>query len=219
MMVVSLARLKALSTFLALVLTFSVITVEPVNAAPKSKKASSRSGSKRAKAKSNSRSGRAVARRGGPRSAKLKARGSRRGGRINARGRGRGRGRGRWRSQVATSSHGTGVHDFRTQSWTQPLSRADRTSGDAQAGSSTVGTFSAPGVGAAPGVEVGSRGVDEATRPRITSASPLDPPPMNPLVAAYADSLATFGFSAENQGFIVTTLKGEVLAEHNADRL
>jgi D-alanyl-D-alanine carboxypeptidase/D-alanyl-D-alanine-endopeptidase (penicillin-binding protein 4) len=42
---------------------------------------------------------------------------------------------------------------------------------------------------------------------------------MNPLVAAYADSLATFGFSAENQGFIITTLKGEVLAEHNADRL
>ena len=42
---------------------------------------------------------------------------------------------------------------------------------------------------------------------------------MNPLVAAYADSLAAFGFSAENQGFIVTTLKGEVLAEHNADRL
>ena len=42
---------------------------------------------------------------------------------------------------------------------------------------------------------------------------------MNPLVAAYTDSLATFGFSADNQGFIVTTLKGEVLAEHNADRL
>lgn len=42
---------------------------------------------------------------------------------------------------------------------------------------------------------------------------------MNPLVAAYADSLATFGFSADNQGFIVTTMKGEVLAEHNADRL
>jgi D-alanyl-D-alanine carboxypeptidase/D-alanyl-D-alanine-endopeptidase (penicillin-binding protein 4) len=42
---------------------------------------------------------------------------------------------------------------------------------------------------------------------------------MNPLVAAYSDSLASFGFSAENQGFIVTTLKGEVLAEHNADRL
>jgi D-alanyl-D-alanine carboxypeptidase/D-alanyl-D-alanine-endopeptidase (penicillin-binding protein 4) len=42
---------------------------------------------------------------------------------------------------------------------------------------------------------------------------------MNPLVAAYVDSLAARGFGADNQGFIVTTLKGEVLAEHNADRL
>jgi D-alanyl-D-alanine carboxypeptidase/D-alanyl-D-alanine-endopeptidase (penicillin-binding protein 4) len=33
------------------------------------------------------------------------------------------------------------------------------------------------------------------------------------------DSLAVYGYGAENQGFIVTTLKGEVLAEHNADRL
>ncbi|HLF84214.1 MAG TPA: D-alanyl-D-alanine carboxypeptidase, partial [Blastocatellia bacterium] len=67
-------------------------------------------------------------------------------------------------------------------------------------------------------------GAEEATRPRLANATPLngtalDPPPLNPLVTAYTDSLAAFGFSAENQGFIVTTLKGEVLAEHNADRL
>jgi D-alanyl-D-alanine carboxypeptidase/D-alanyl-D-alanine-endopeptidase (penicillin-binding protein 4) len=43
--------------------------------------------------------------------------------------------------------------------------------------------------------------------------------PVNPLVAAYTDSLALRGFGADNQGFIITTLKGEVLAEHNADRL
>jgi D-alanyl-D-alanine carboxypeptidase/D-alanyl-D-alanine-endopeptidase (penicillin-binding protein 4) len=43
--------------------------------------------------------------------------------------------------------------------------------------------------------------------------------PLNPLVAAYTDSLAARGFGPDNQGFIVTTLKGEVLAEHNADRL
>ena len=42
---------------------------------------------------------------------------------------------------------------------------------------------------------------------------------MNPLVQAYAESLAAHGFSAENQGFIVATLGGEVLAEHNADKL
>jgi len=55
----------------------------------------------------------------------------------------------------------------------------------------------------------------------LTNQVPGDaaPPPMNPLVQAYADSLAARGFSAENQGFIVATMQGEVLAEHNADRL
>jgi D-alanyl-D-alanine carboxypeptidase/D-alanyl-D-alanine-endopeptidase (penicillin-binding protein 4) len=70
-----------------------------------------------------------------------------------------------------------------------------------------------PPVAAIPG------GSEDTTRPRLSNANPLDPVPMNPLVAAYTDSLAAFGFSAEHQGFIVTTLKGEVLAEHNADRL
>ena len=42
---------------------------------------------------------------------------------------------------------------------------------------------------------------------------------LNPLVAAYMESLAARGFAGDNQGFIVTTLKGEVLAEHNADKL
>jgi D-alanyl-D-alanine carboxypeptidase/D-alanyl-D-alanine-endopeptidase (penicillin-binding protein 4) len=42
--------------------------------------------------------------------------------------------------------------------------------------------------------------------------------PLNPLVAAYAESLAARGISADNQGFILTTMDGEVLAEHNADR-
>ncbi|MEP6637694.1 MAG: D-alanyl-D-alanine carboxypeptidase, partial [Acidobacteriota bacterium] len=70
-----------------------------------------------------------------------------------------------------------------------------------------------------PGVETSARPIEDATRPRIVSLTPGEPLPLNPLVAAYADSLASFGFSAENQGFIVATLKGEVLGEHNADRL
>jgi D-alanyl-D-alanine carboxypeptidase/D-alanyl-D-alanine-endopeptidase (penicillin-binding protein 4) len=40
----------------------------------------------------------------------------------------------------------------------------------------------------------------------------------NPLVAAYVDSLGARGFSPDNQGLIITTLNGEVLAEHNADK-
>lgn len=43
--------------------------------------------------------------------------------------------------------------------------------------------------------------------------------PVNPLVVAYAESLEARGYSTENQGLIVETAAGEVLAEHNADRL
>ena len=217
MKVVSLPRLKALSAFLTLALVFSLISVEPAEGAAKRKRSSSRSVKKIAKSKS--RSGRTVARRGGSRSKKVTAGRSRRGGRLYARGRGR---RSRWRRQVASSSHSAGVSKFLTQSWTQPLTAAERTSNDAQlgtaetaAGSQTVASIPS----ATPAEPVPPDTVD-ATRPRLVTGDPtLDIPPLNPLVAAYTDSLAAFGFSAENQGFIVTTLKGEVLAEHNADRL
>src|SRR5712691_582140 len=122
MIVVSLPRLKALSTFLALTLTFSLATVEPINGTPKGKKAAARSVRKGSKAKSTSRSGRTVASRRGSRSGKLNARNSNRGGRLYARGR---RGRSRWHRQVVTASvHGMGVHNFLSQSWTQPLGSA-----------------------------------------------------------------------------------------------
>jgi len=73
----------------------------------------------------------------------------------------------------------------------------------------------------APGTpaEITAPATNEAARVSVPNGAPAGPPPVNALVAAYADSLAAFGFSAENQGFIVTTLKGEVLGEHNADRL
>ncbi|HWN97825.1 MAG TPA: D-alanyl-D-alanine carboxypeptidase [Blastocatellia bacterium] len=65
----------------------------------------------------------------------------------------------------------------------------------------------------------GGTAINDATT-RQQSGLPLaEAPPLNPLVAAYADSLALRGYNADNQGFIVATLKGEVLAEHNADRL
>jgi D-alanyl-D-alanine carboxypeptidase/D-alanyl-D-alanine-endopeptidase (penicillin-binding protein 4) len=217
MTVVSLPRLKALSTFLALALAFSLATVEPTSGNPKGKKAAARSVRKGAKGKAKSRSGRTVARRGGSRSAKLNARNSKRGGRLYARGRSR-RGRSRWRRQVATSVHGVGVHNFLSQSWTQPLSPAEKTSSEAVS-ANAVPSYSASSTDAKPPVEAIPGAAEGATRPRLANPAPLDPAPLNPLVAAYADSLAAFGFSAENQGFIVTTLKGEVLAEHNADRL
>ncbi len=215
MKVVSLPRLKALSTFLALILAFSLATVEPGRGNPKTKKASSKKVAKgKSKAKSKAKSGRTVARRGGSRSAKAKASKSKRGKRVNARGRSR---RGRWRTQVAASVHGVGVHNFLSESWTQPLNTAQRTTGETVSANG-VPSYTAAGADVQPPVAIPGP-LNEATRPRLADADPLDPAPINPLVAAYTDSLAAFGFSAENQGFIVTTLKGEVLAEHNADRL
>ena len=60
---------------------------------------------------------------------------------------------------------------------------------------------------------------DVAKPKEINPAQTTEELPLNPLVAAYTESLAARGFAADNQGFIVTTLKGEVLAEHNADKL
>lgn len=217
MKVVSLPKLKALSIFLALALTFSLISVEPANGAVKRKKTTR---SVKKSSKSKSRSGKSVAR-GRTRSSKLRASRSRRGKRLTARGRSR---RSRWRRQVASSGHSAGVHKFLTQSWTQPLSAVERTPTGAapETLAASQNQNPSPSSAAADGATaavVPTNTGDEATRPRLSTGDPLEAPPINPLVGAYADSLAAFGFSAENQGFIVTTLKGEVLAEHNADRL
>jgi D-alanyl-D-alanine carboxypeptidase len=212
MKVVSLPRLKALSTFLAITLIFSLMSVEPANGSPKRKSGSARSVKKSSKSKSSSRSGRTASRRGNSRS-KVTAGKYGRGRRLNARGRAR---RGRWRRQVATSVHGVGVHNFLTQSWTQPLSPVEKSPNGAESVSANTNGGAADPAHA---IAVSTGEAEEATRPRVITGATLDTPPMNPLVAAYTDSLAAFGFSAENQGFIVTTLKGEVLAEHNADRL
>src|SRR5215813_13894889 len=225
MTAVLLARAKALSTLLAIALLVSVTTIDSANGAPKSKskKGAASKSSASARSKSNSRSGRTASRGGRSKSAKVNARssrGSRGNGRTYARGRGR-NGRARWRSQVATSSHTVGVHNYLSQSWTQPLSPAEKSSAAVEAASLGVASPSpATSEHNKAVIEPAAGGASsEASRPRVIGTPSLDQPPVNPLVAAYADSLASFGFSAENQGFIVTTLKGEVLGEHNADRL
>jgi D-alanyl-D-alanine carboxypeptidase len=220
MTVASLARLKALSTFLVIVLTLSVATIEPANGAPKTR---SKKSSASAKSKSKSRSGKTATRGGRSRSSKVSARNSRGRSQTYARGRGR-RGRSRWRTQVATSSHTVGVHNYLSQAWTQPLSPAEK-SAAVEGGPSIASPASATSEPKT-GIESTSVNAHDATRPRVTGGVPAvagtlpgDQSQINPLVAAYEDSLASFGFSAENQGFIVATMKGEVLAEHNADRL
>src|SRR6185295_1618756 len=217
----SLLKLRTLSLFIALVLTFSLASID-AGASPKAKKSPPRAKGRAAKGKAakgkSKNSSRASARRGNSRSRSIGSRGSRRGGRLYARGRGR---RSRWRRQVASAgSHGgVGVHNYLSNAWTQEIGPSDKRiqPGDESnpAASSGVGEVNAR-INPQPAT---SSATDEVTRPRIANLDPAEAPPMNPLVAAYTDSLATFGFSAENQGFIVTTLKGEVLAEHNADRL
>ena len=212
----SLLKLRTLSLFIALVLTFSLASIG-TDASPKAKKSSSRAKVKAAKGKAakgkSKNSTRASARRGNSRSRSIGSRGSRRGGRLYARGRGR---RSRWRRQVASAgTHGVGVHNYLSNAWTQEIGPTDKRTQPGDENNPAPGS----GVGEVNARIANQPSTDEVTRPRIANIDPTAEPPMNPLVAAYTDSLATFGFSAENQGFIVTTLKGEVLAEHNADRL
>jgi D-alanyl-D-alanine carboxypeptidase/D-alanyl-D-alanine-endopeptidase (penicillin-binding protein 4) len=58
-----------------------------------------------------------------------------------------------------------------------------------------------------------------AARPGGISGSPAAlAGDVNPFVAAFIDSLADYGFRSETQGFVVETMDGRVLAEHNADQ-
>src|SRR6185503_12513358 len=212
----SLLKLRTLSLFIALVLTFSLASID-AGASPKAKKSSSRAKGEAAKGKAakgkSKNNSRASARRGNSRSRSIGSRGSRRGGRFYARSRGR---RSRWRRQVASAgTHGVGVHNYLSNAWTQEVGPTDKRTQPGDESNPAAGS----GVGEVNARIANQPATDEVTRPRIANIDPTAEPPMNPLVAAYTDSLATFGFSAENQGFIVTTLKGEVLAEHNADRL
>jgi serine-type D-Ala-D-Ala carboxypeptidase/endopeptidase (penicillin-binding protein 4) len=129
--------------------------------------------------------------------------------------------------------HGAGVHKYLTQSWanaqlnppnsgqmaaetTEPQSGATYTS---QSTSMTVAELRARDERklnpAAPVQNNSTVLIPTQQIPQVDEEGI----PVNPLVAAYASSLIARGYSAENQGFIVSTLNGEILAEHNADRL
>lgn len=236
---VPLPKLKTFSILLTLIIIPSLLFAVPASASPKTKRAAVKSksarGSARASAKGNVRSrsrySQASARRGGSRSSRLSARYSRRGGQVYATRDRRGRLRWRRRAVVSASAHGVGVHNYLSESWTQPLSVGERGSTAAEGQSTTPMLSSQPGSGSeqkpsvqsvpqsVPMSRVPSAPVDASRTGVAISPGAPDAVPINPLVAAYMDSLASYGYGAENQGFIVTTPKGEVLAEHNADRL
>ena len=216
------SRFKKLAAFISLALVLSLVPVEPSDAAAKSRGKSGRSRSVSAKSK------RGKAKVGRARGAKVsKSRGK--GGRSSryaraSRGRGKGkyaRGRarrGRWQRRVA-STHGNGVHNFLTNSWTEAQAPVARSAPSLTSEGSNDPT------GAATGAELvkSPAAVDTVIKDATALGESVEPGteavPLNPLVAAYVDSLTLRGFNPENQGFIIATLKGEVLGEHNADRL
>src|SRR5215813_7409873 len=170
MTAVSLARVKALSAFLAIVLTFSVATIDSANAAPKAK---GKKSSASARSKSQSRSGKTAARSGKSRSSKATARNSKgtkgKGKYYASRGRGRRGGRSKWRSQVATSSHTVGVHNYLSQAWTQPLSPAEKSSAAVEGGTAGNSTPASSRSDRKTGIEpLSHTAVPDATRPRVS---------------------------------------------------
>jgi D-alanyl-D-alanine carboxypeptidase/D-alanyl-D-alanine-endopeptidase (penicillin-binding protein 4) len=220
-MLVNLPKLKKLAALTSFALVMSMVSIEPLEAAAKSvAKSRARAGvAKPGKVKAKARLGRGrVAR-------VSKSRGVRAGSWRKAnRSRGRGRyarvrgRRGRWQRHVA-SAHTTGVHNFLTRSWTEAQASDSRTT-PSLAAEATGKTSDAAGVEIArPRVVTGTAAANDGTTVRQSTPPFPEIPPLNPLVAAYAESLALRGFSAENQGFIVATMKGEILGEHNADRL
>jgi D-alanyl-D-alanine carboxypeptidase/D-alanyl-D-alanine-endopeptidase (penicillin-binding protein 4) len=225
---------RILFAILAITLMFSLAMAAPVKRGSRSGHA----GSARKAGKASARYAKA-SHRGGGRSSRVSARAGRgRHGRgIIARGRGRYRGS-RWTkrnvSAFSGGGHSAGVHNFLTQEWSReqsmPLTPPQTATLSATPSMAATGPEASRSLAMANAVPVPAPEGAKPNQLNQALGNPPSPqanqvpgvpaaPPMNPLVQAYADSLAARGFSAENQGFIVATLQGEVLAEHNADRL
>ena len=125
------------------------------------------------------------------------------------------------------SAYSGGVHKYLTESWVNAQMNPSKESFvNAPPISPSSGSLpgATPGDAAnmtderalSPAVARQNNGILIPSQPTLLDEDGL---PINPLVAAYSTSLVSRGFSPDNQGLIVTTLNGEVLAEHNADRL
>ena len=142
----------------------------------------------------------------------------------------------RWHRVVARASggHTTGIHNFMTESWAYENSQGSllrnsqgstpmmvaggEASGSAGRLASASVTSPAPlpqagGLTGQPGMPPAG-GQPVSGQPSSGATAEVE---TNPFVSAFFDSLAAYGFHAETQGFIVETMDGKVLAEHNAD--
>ncbi|HKS43425.1 MAG TPA: D-alanyl-D-alanine carboxypeptidase [Blastocatellia bacterium] len=216
---------KFICILITLTLTSSLALAAPAGRSSKSRKASAHSAKKSSKSKAKARGSKATARARSGKASRVAKRSERGRGRrvVYARGRGRYKG-GRYRKHYVVSrpasSHGSGVHKFLADAWTREQGTADTNA----AASQELSTPSLTAVGpdsshAVTGESAASLANDVAKPKQLDPAQTTEELPLNPLVAAYTESLAARGFAADNQGFIVTTLRGEVLAEHNADKL
>lgn len=134
-------------------------------------------------------------------------------------------GRWRWKRVAIRTASGTahtaGVYNFLTSSW----STAQSQPGLNYTTEPLVSPQPAPvQPSTQPGADerAANSAVQPADRaaPNMVSNAVSNTPgvPVNTLVQAYVDSLESRGFNSDNQGFIVETLDGQVLASHNGDR-
>ncbi len=216
---------KIICILITLTLTSSLALAAPAGRGSKSRKASAHSAKKSSKGKAKARGSKATARARSGKASRVARRGERGRGRrvVYARGRGRYKGS-RYRKHYVTSrpasSHGSGVHKFLAEAWTREQGSADGNMAVSREQSTPSLTAAGPDSSRTVTGESAALPANDVAKPKeINPAQTTEELPLNPLVAAYTESLAARGFAADNQGFIVTTLKGEVLAEHNADKL
>lgn len=208
------ARFSQIAVVIALVASLAF-------AAPAAKSKSRKGGSGKAAKVSKKSSGKRVAKSNRRGKSRVVARRSKRGGRVvYARARGK---RGRWRRQVVRSApayHRSGIQNYLTQSWANAQAGTQQGGPNADATPTMTAEAINPSpstTSSAPAMTAGGNGVDAAS-PANSSLTMSGPISLNPLVLAYASSLQARGHNVDSQGFIVTTMNGEVLAEHNADR-
>jgi D-alanyl-D-alanine carboxypeptidase/D-alanyl-D-alanine-endopeptidase (penicillin-binding protein 4) len=107
-----------------------------------------------------------------------------------------------------------------TQAWSNAHSTSSTRIGTSANGSPSLTAVGGDPVpqGASPGSGTGDAPIADVAPARSPDQAAIDGVELNPLVLAYTASLSARGHDPENQGFIVSTMDGEVLAQHNADR-
>jgi D-alanyl-D-alanine carboxypeptidase/D-alanyl-D-alanine-endopeptidase (penicillin-binding protein 4) len=128
-------------------------------------------------------------------------------------------------SPAGTPAHSAGVRNFLTGTWsTAQLTPPQTAAPDAEGQPTPSATVTTTPILKTTETSKADTQMPQPGSSALTTSGVVVPPlqdgmPANPLVAAFASSLMARGKSFDNQGLIVMTMDGQVLAEHNADRL